>query len=244
MDMRDILPDADPQETREWLEALESVLEREGPDRAHFLLVKQHPAAVDAGVFHNDVICVGNGNVLLVHEMAWEDAWNWNDIFCNLFPSVVGSAVHCLRISAPELPLADAVRSYLFNSQIVTLPDGSMALIYPAECDEVSNARAAIERILREDNPIERAVRVDVRQSMKNGGGPACLRLRVVLSDEERAAVRGNVFWTPRLHETLVAWVSRHYRDALTPADLADVRLYEESMAALDELAETLELPV
>ena len=119
-----------------------------------------------------------------------------------------------------------------------------MALIYPAECDEVSTARAAIERILREDNPIERAVRVDVRQSMKNGGGPACLRLRVVLSDGERAAVRGNVFWTRQLHETLVAWVYRHYRESLTPADLADVRLYQQSMAALDELGEILELPV
>src|SRR3954462_11610773 len=38
MDMNDISPDVDPQETREWLEALESVLEREGPDRAHYLL--------------------------------------------------------------------------------------------------------------------------------------------------------------------------------------------------------------
>ena len=216
-------------------------------EHAHLLLVKQHPAAVDAGVFHNDVICVGNGNVLLVHEMAWDESWNWPDIFCNLFPGAVGGEVHCVTLGMEELPLADAVRSYLFNSQLVTLPDGSgggMALIYPAECDEVPTAKAAIARILREDNPVERAVRVDVRQSMKNGGGPACLRLRVVLSDEERAAVRGNVFWTPQLHETLVAWVNRHYRDTLTPQDLAEVRLYEESTAALDELAEILQLPI
>src|SRR5688572_28023895 len=38
MDMKDISPDVDPQETREWLEALDSVLESGGPERAHFLL--------------------------------------------------------------------------------------------------------------------------------------------------------------------------------------------------------------
>jgi succinylarginine dihydrolase len=206
--------------------------------------VKQNPAVIDAGVFHNDVICVGHQAVLLVHELAWDPQWQWDNIYCNLFPEMVGAEVRCIMLSLAELTVEDAVRSYLFNSQLVTLPDGSMALIYPAECDEVPTAKAAIERILRQDNPVELAVRVDVRQSMKNGGGPACLRLRVVLSDEERAAVRGNVFWTPQLHETLIAWASRHYRDTLTPQDLADVRLYEESMAALDELGEILQLPI
>ena len=210
----------------------------------HFLLVKQNPAVIDAGVFHNDVISVGHQAVLLVHELAWDPQWQWGNIYCNLFPEMVGAEVHCITLSLAELTVEDAVRSYLFNSQLVTLPDGSMALIYPAECDEVPTARAAIERILREDNPVARAVRVDVRQSMKNGGGPACLRLRVVLSDEERAAVRGNVFWTPQLHETLIAWVNRHFRDTLTPQDLAEVRLYEESMAALDELGKILQLPI
>ena len=32
--------DIDPEETYEWMESLESVLEREGPERAHFLLEK------------------------------------------------------------------------------------------------------------------------------------------------------------------------------------------------------------
>ncbi|MBI4189658.1 MAG: pyruvate dehydrogenase (acetyl-transferring), homodimeric type, partial [Betaproteobacteria bacterium] len=38
MDMKDIVSDADPQETQEWLEALDSVLENEGAERAHYLL--------------------------------------------------------------------------------------------------------------------------------------------------------------------------------------------------------------
>ncbi len=210
---------------------------------AQFLLVKQSPEASEAGAFHNDVIAVGNGPVLLMHEAAWDAMWPWDEVFANLFPDAVSGFTR-ITVTDEELPLADAVQSYLFNSQLVTLPDDTMALVYPAECDVVPTAKAAIERILREDNPITQAIRVDVRQSMKNGGGPACLRLRVVLSDDERAAVRGNVFWTPQLHETLIDWVSRHYRGSLLPAELADVRLYEESEAALDELREILDVPM
>jgi len=76
----------------------------------------------------------------------------------------------------------------------------------------------------------------DVKQSMRNGGGPACLRLRVVLSAAERAALSGRVLLDDTLHGELTAWVERHYRDRLAPKDLADPQLAEESLAALDEL--------
>ncbi|MEM7806718.1 MAG: N-succinylarginine dihydrolase [Planctomycetota bacterium] len=241
---------------RQLLDASRAVVDQHELDQEIVLYRQQHPDAIIAGVFHNDVISVANQNVLLVHERAWQN--HPGDVAGMLDPAVPSSVAyvhnHCISggagelyvvlLNEQELRLADAVRSYLFNSQLVTLPTGDMALIYPAECDEVPAAKAAIERILREDNPVTQAIRVDVRQSMKNGGGPACLRLRVVLSDEERAAVRGNVFWTPELHETLVDWVNRHYRDHLTPAALADVRLYHESEAALDELREVLQLQV
>jgi len=77
---------------------------------------------------------------------------------------------------------------------------------------------------------------------MHNGGGPACLRQRVVLSDEERAAVRANVFFTEALAATLAAWIERHYRDRLVPSDLGDPALAREGLAALDELTRILAL--
>lgn len=230
---------------RQLREASEANAENHQLSTERRFLAQQNAAAVDVGVFHNDVICVGNEDVLLMHEAAWyENAYEMPTVMWQAAGIKFPEAIICADY---ELPVEDAVRSYLFNSQLVTLPagdGGGMALIYPAECDEVPTAKTTIDRIVREKNPIDRAVRVDVRQSMKNGGGPACLRLRIVLSDEEKAAVRGNVFWTPKLHETLANWIERHYRDHLTPADLADVRLYEESQAALDELAEILQLPI
>ncbi|MEO8347225.1 MAG: N-succinylarginine dihydrolase, partial [Betaproteobacteria bacterium] len=80
----------------------------------------------------------------------------------------------------------------------------------------------------------------DLKQSMKNGGGPACLRLRVALTAAERAAVQANVFLNEELAQALDAWIRANYRDRLAPADLADPLLLEESRRALDRLSQLL----
>jgi succinylarginine dihydrolase len=83
---------------------------------------------------------------------------------------------------------------------------------------------------------------VDVRQSMQNGGGPACLRLRVVLTDDEITKSNHGVFWSEALHAKLIDWVNRRYRDELKSDDLADPKLLIESRDALDELSGILHL--
>src|SRR4029077_11975804 len=116
-----------------------------------------------------------------------------------------------------------AVKTYAFNSPVLTLADGSMTIVAPAECAANPAARRFLERVLLdEENPVTDLCYRDLRQSMRNGGGPACLRLRVWLTDEERAAVGADVFWSETLAAALEAWVKRHYRDRLDPADLAD----------------------
>jgi succinylarginine dihydrolase len=141
-----------------------------------------------------------------------------------------------------ELTLAEAVETYLFNSQIVTLGDGTIGLIAPGECEHHPRARAVIDRILAEENPIRSAKFVSVRQSMRNGGGPACLRLRVVLTDAELAATHVGALLTDTLYGRLVAWVNRHYRPELRAADLGDAKLLQEARAAQEELGQILDL--
>ncbi len=54
MDMKDLnqpAPDADPQETREWLDSLDAVIEREGPARANFLLEQLVARARGSGAY-------------------------------------------------------------------------------------------------------------------------------------------------------------------------------------------------
>jgi succinylarginine dihydrolase len=226
---------------RQTREACEALARLHLLDPARVVLLQQHPAAIDAGVFHNDVIAVGNGDVLLCHERAYADPDGLR-LLAETFERCVGAQLHVVAGREGELSYDDAVKSYLFNSQLVSLPTGGMALIAPAECRENERVQAFVGRVLAEDNPVRVAHYLDVRQSMRNGGGPACLRLRVVLTDAERAAVAPGVWLTAALYERLAAWVQTYYRDELRPDDLCDPALLRESREALDQLTAILGL--
>jgi succinylarginine dihydrolase len=211
------------------------------PDRVCY--VRQCPDAIDAGVFHNDVAAVGNQNVLLCHGHAFHHQADVIREMKEAFEGLTGGPLHVIQVNDDELTLAEAVDTYLFNSQIVTLPDGTMALIAPIESAEHPRARHVTARIVHSGTPIKAVHFVDVRGSMRNGGGPACLRLRIVLTRAELARAHRGVFLDDALYDRLTAWVTRHYREELRAEDLADVRLLEESRAALDELTSILNLP-
>ena len=117
-----------------------------------------------------------------------------------------------------------------------------MALILPHEAEETPQARAFVDRILGSNGPIREAHYLDLRQSMRNGGGPACLRLRVVLTDDELAALSAGVVLDEAKIVALEDIVRRRYRDRLEPADLADPALLEEGRLALDEIGQVLKL--
>jgi succinylarginine dihydrolase len=195
----------------------------------------QHHEAVAAGAFHNDVVMVGHRDVLLCHERALEDQ--------PAALAFLGAGVRAVVVPDAEVPLRDAVASYLFNAQLVSDAAGRVTLAVPTECREVASVAAWLERAAADPaTPIERVVVVEVRQSMRNGGGPACLRLVVPVTDAERAAMApGALVDAARLDE-LEAWVDRHHRDRLGLSDLADPALLDESRAALDELTALLGL--
>ncbi len=228
-----------PRQTRAAVQAI-ARLHQLNPDHTFFL--QQHPAALDAGVFHNDVIAVAHRHLFLYHEQAYHDAPRIIGTVNDSFLKLTGTPLLSVCIPESLLPLADAVRSYLFNSQIVTLPDDSMALIAPLECREIPAASAAIAYI-QEHAPCLRAIHyADVRQSMQNGGGPACLRLRVVLTADQQTQLRRGTLLTEPLYTHLRTWIERHYRPDLHPTDLADPALLTESRTALDELSQLLSL--
>jgi len=145
-------------------------------------------------------------------------------------------------VAERDVSLADAVATYLFNSQLLARPDGRMLLVAPAECRENARVDSYLNSLVASGGPIAEVLTIDLKQSMKNGGGPACLRLRMALTDAERAAVRANVFLDDPLASALEQWIRGHYRDRLAPSDLADPRLLDESRRALDELSQLLQL--
>lgn len=227
---------------RQTLEACQAIARLHGLDGDRVVFAQQHPQAIDAGVFHNDVIAVGNGPVLLAHELAFADTQGTYDGIRRACAGLGFEPVF-VEVGADEVPIDLAVKRYLFNSQLVTLTDGSMAIIAPTDCQDEPRVVAAIDRIVADGtNPIGAVHYVDVRQSMQNGGGPACLRLRVVLGPADVAAMRRGVLLTDELAAKLEGWIERHYRETLAPADLADPRLLEECRWALDELTGILGL--
>lgn len=231
-------------DSRQALEAGQAIVRRHGIAADQVLHAQQNPSAIDAGVFHNDVICVGNENLLLCHEQAFVSA---TAVFSYLERRWAEQAtdipLHLIRVPRRRVTLRAAVGTYLFNSQIVTLPQGGMAMIAPAECEEATGVRDFLEQLIEDANtPLCGVHFLDLRESMRNGGGPACLRLRVVLTDDELNAIAPGVRFTAALHERLCAWVQRHYRERLSERDLADPALLEESRRALDELTKLLGL--
>ncbi len=227
---------------RQTLEASQAVARLHGVSGSRTLFIQQNPETIDQGVFHNDVIAVGNGNVLFYHQQAFADEAG---TLAKLREAMgaVNAELRTIRVDATEVPVADAVSSYLFNSQLLSKPDGGMLLVVPQECRENPAVATFLDRLVTSGGPIGELLSFDLRQSMRNGGGPACLRLRVVLNEAEAAAMHPGVIMTEHLYSRLVAWVEKHYRDRIAPDDLADPQLAAEIRAALDELTGILQLP-
>lgn len=223
---------------RQTLEASQAIARHHGLRDEHVVFAQQNPTAIDAGVFHNDVIAVGNGNTLFYHELAFLDEAS---VLADIRSRLKGAELDAVRVSSADVPMEDAVASYLFNSQLLNTPDGMM-LAVPGECREIESVSRYLDNLVIANRSITSVEVFDVKQSMRNGGGPACLRLRVVLSDDELKAMHHGVLLDDALYERLTTWVEAHYREELSQDDLADPMLLDECRKALDELTGILGL--
>ena len=212
--------------------AFAAVARRHGVQRAAH--VAQSVRAIDAGAFHNDVVAVANGPVLFAHEHAFAD----REALLARLAAVPGFvAVEALEA---DVPLAAAVSTYLFNSQLLSLPDGSMALVLPGEVRANPRVWSFVERVVAANSPIAAAHVVDVRASMANGGGPACLRLRVPLGDAAMVAVDPRFLASSRALDAAEAVVERWWPERIAPADLGEPELWDDCAAARAELLAAL----
>ena len=223
---------------RQTLEASQAIARLHGLDERQVVLAQQNPDVIDAGVFHNDVISVGNNNVLFCHELAFVEQ---TKVLAEI-ASKLGGEFIAVQVSSRDVSVEDAVQSYLFNSQLLTRTDGNMLLLVPEECRSSGRVWSYLQKLLTQDTPIREVLVMDLRESMRNGGGPACLRLRVELKERELAAVNPALLMNDALYARLTAWVEKHYRDRLGEADLADPALLDECRIALDALTRILAL--
>ncbi|WP_394728498.1 N-succinylarginine dihydrolase [Altererythrobacter sp. GH1-8] len=219
---------------RQHIEASRAVARLHGLDPARTVFIEQNPVAIDAGAFHNDVVAVANGDTIFAHELAFADRQGAYDAMRKAFP-----ALQVVEVPDSAVSLADAITSYLFNAQLVTRPVGGMALVVPEECRENARVWSYLEGMLAGNGPIREVVPVDVRESMANGGGPACLRLRVVC---DPATVDPRFLLTEAKADAMEAIIAREWPEQIDPADLGKSSLDNAIRTARYALLETLGL--
>jgi len=224
---------------RQTLEACQAVARLHGLSEEGVVYMQQNPDVIDQGVFHNDVIAVGNQNVLFYHDQAF---YKKETGLKELQTKFGDSPLHLIEVPTDEVSVQDAIKTYLFNTQIITLPNGDMTIIAPTDCEENDAVKRYLDKLVTLGTPIKSVNYFDVKQSMRNGGGPACLRLRVAMNDQELDAVNPATLINDFQFARLNKWVDKHYRDVLAEHDLRDPQLLIESRTALDELTQLLKL--
>lgn len=223
---------------RQTLEASMAVARLHALPAAHTVFAQQHPDVIDAGVFHNDVIAVGHRNLLFCHQDAFLD----QDEVAAALRKKSDDSINIITVKREDVSVVDAVSSYLFNSQLLSKPNGKFAIVVPEECRQNLNVWRYLQALVATGDSIDEALIFDLRESMMNGGGPACLRLRVELTRMEAAAINPAVVMSDTLYASLTQWVTKHYRDRMSDDDLIDPMLINEVRVALDELTMLLAL--
>jgi succinylarginine dihydrolase len=207
-----------PFPARQHVEASKAVARKHGLDQDRVIFAQQAEMAIAAGAFHNDVVAVANERVLFTHEQAFEQPEALFDVVRDKLPEA-----EIIIVPADRVSLADAIKSYLFNAQLVSLPDGGgMALILPSEARENRAVWGYLTDLVAGNGPIRRLCPVDVRQSMANGGGPACLRLRVVA---DPATVDPRFLATPQKLDSIAQVVTQYWPESINPDQLTDPEL-------------------
>jgi len=219
---------------RQHVEASKAVARRHALDPNQLLFAAQSEEAIAAGAFHNDVVAVANGPVLFAHEKAFADKATLVDALAARVPGF-----EYVEVADADVSLADAIRSYLFNAQLVSPPDGAMTLVAPTECRDTPSVKAWIDRHLAANGAIRRVDYVDVRQSMANGGGPACLRLRVAC---DPATVDPRFLVDDAKLDRLAKVIAAHWPEQIAARELTNPALIDQMVSARAALLEALEL--
>lgn len=202
----------------------------------HAIFIEQSPKAIDSGAFHNDVVAVVNENVILCHEWAFYEQKNNLSSIKNKYYELFLEYPFIIEIKNELLPIEDAVNSYLFNSQLLTKTDGHMILLAPIQAKNNPKSLKAIDWLLAQENPIKEVEYSDVTESMDNGGGPACLRLRVLLNDLELKKVKDQIFFSPKLNEEFLYIANNYYETEFNIEKSFCEKFLKKSTEALDAI--------
>ncbi|MGV3486556.1 MAG: N-succinylarginine dihydrolase [Planctomycetaceae bacterium] len=229
---------------RQSLQASHATARLHGLDPASTFYLQQHPAAIDAGAFHNDVVATNHRNVWLHHADAYLDAQDTIASIERRFSEVTGETLLRHEVSLAEVSREDAVNSYLFNSQLISRDPASatMTLLCPEQVRETPSTNRMVQALLQQGGPIDGCEFVELRESMHNGGGPACLRLRVPMTDRQWKDLPEGGRWTERLAGELARTIEKYYPETLEIEQLVSPDMRRQCVRAVREIERVLGL--
>ncbi len=212
--------------------ASEAIARRHGLDDKHTFYLKQHPRAIDAGAFHNDVVAMSHEDLLIHHENAFWEAGDTIRRIGRCFEQLTGQPLK--RVAVPEsiLSLDEAISSYLFNSQLLTTNDQKRVLVCPAQVRSHIAAMRLVESWQARDGYFDEIHFVNVQESMAGGGGPACLRLRIPMQDQSIDRSVGRQWWTESIDAKLRDIIQSHYPERLELSDLVQAEIINQAIKA------------
>jgi succinylarginine dihydrolase len=221
---------------RQQLEAQKCWVRQSGLVDDRVLYLEQSQTALEGGVFHNDVIATGHGQHYFIHEKAYteESLDQLHSVF-----NAKGDLI-LLITSQRDLDLSASVSTYLYNSQIIEKPNGHLSLLLPRECDrpDVQGVLKSWQRVKPMDEHF-----MDLGESMMNGGGPACLRWRCLITEQQFQACHYGVQLTASLFQDLGEWILCHYPEHHRWEDLQASFWWKNEARAFEELSMILDIP-
>lgn len=221
---------------RQTLAACQAVARLARLPAAQVIHVQQNPAAIDAGAFHNDVVAASHHHHLFCHQHAFVDQPAVLEKIRHRHQQLTGQPLQLLQVDETQIPLDAAITSYLFNSQIVTTAEGKTAMLLPVEAEENPQVKNFVQDNVLGSGFVQQAHYINVRQSMRNGGGPACLRLRVLMNEEQRHALPEKILLTPKRIQKLRELVAQEYPEKMTLEQLHHSSTAEKSWRITEKI--------
>ena len=236
--------DGDPQPASYWprqsRQACETIARCHRLPQENTFFLKQHPDAIDAGAFHNDVVAASHHRLLIFHEQAFYRLESPLQEICDRYAQRYRRALSVLPVNERTLPLSRAVSTYLFNSQILSVAGAEQpVMLCPSQVKEDADARRLVQS-WRDDHIFSEIHYVDLRQSMSGGGGPACLRLRVPMNAAAAANLDARMLWSEKLDGQLRSLIEQHYPPRVTLAELTDLEFIRQAEHTTQRLRDLL----
>ena len=220
---------------RQSYEASRSLAKAMNIPETQTLICRQLATSVQKGVFHHDVVGMSHQDVLIIHELALEDQDHTLQLLQTMSQNILKKKLTIIQVSSEQLSLKEALDTYFFNSQFIKDQDGNVHLICAQQCNNHPKVSLLVDDLIAQ-KVIEKVHYISLSESMMNGGGPACLRLRLPLTSKEFSNIPNCFKFSDEKYQEMVHFVHQFYPNQVRLADFIQINFLKKMNQLFDGL--------